>query len=650
MFSVFSVVRRAFAGSVVRWVSLLAVASVVLSGSSAVAASAAPMAKADRLIVVFDRGVSDAQQEQIIEQAGASEIRQLPLIGAVLVDVGSASERVSTLHELGLRDGVRYAEPDYVLKALATPSDPMFPQLWGMIKIEAPAAWDRYAGGAVTVAVTDTGIDPSHPDLDGNLWVNSREVPGNGRDDDGNGVVDDVNGVNFSAGLNSGNPYDGDGHGTHVSGTIAAESGNGIGVAGVNPQAKILAAKFLTDSGSGSTSDAIRAIDYARSMGAKVMNASWGGGGESQALEAAIAKSGMLFVAAAGNDGADNDEDPHYPSSYELDNIVSVAATTQSDSLAYFSNYGSCSVDLAAPGYQILSTLPGGRYASLSGTSMAAPHVAGVASLLAARDPKLTPLELKARLMDSVDKPSALAGTSLTGGRLNARKALDSKATTPPNTCPPKPKPPVNTAPPTIVGSAVVGARLTASAGTWDNAPTSIEYQWYRCDGADLEDCYEVNGATESTYRSGSGDAGYYLAVEIAATNSVGTKYAHSDGIGPVAPYVEPVLSITGATLRNVKRTGKVTFTVRCNVDPCQAKLGVTIRSSKGAKVARASKSQAGGTKKVVVSVKLTAKQRKSLTKALRNRGKVNATITGYAVDGAGRHSGTVTKKIRIIG
>ncbi len=647
MFSVFSVVRRTFAAPVVRWVSLLAVASVVLSGSSAVAASAAPMAKADRLIVVFDRGVSDAQQEQIIEQAGASEIRQLPLIGAVLVDVGSASERVSTLHELGLRDGVRYAEPDYVLKALATPTDPMFPQLWGMIKIEAPAAWDKYAGGAVTVAVTDTGIDPSQPELDGNLWVNSREVPGNGRDDDGNGVVDDVNGVNFSAGLNSGNPYDGDGHGTHVSGTIAAESGNGIGVAGVNPQAKILAAKFLTDSGSGSTSDAIRAIDYARSMGAKVMNASWGGGGASQALEAAIAKSGMLFVAAAGNDGANNDEDPHYPSSYELDNIVSVAATTQSDSLASFSNYGSCSVDLTAPGYQILSTLPGGRYVSWSGTSMAAPHVAGVASLLAARDPKLTPLEIKARLMDSVDKPSALAGTSMTSGRLNARKALDSTATKPPVGCPAKP---VNTEVPKVTGSPKVRKTLTATPGTWTGDPTKIEYQWGLCDGADLEDCYEINGATESTYRPGSEDAGYYLAVEIAATNAQGTKYAYSDVIGPVAPYVAPVLSITGATLRNVKRTGKVTFTVRCNVDPCQAKLGVTIRSSKGAKVARASTSQAGGTKKVSVSVKLTAKQRKSLTKALRNRGKVNATITGYAVDGAGHQSGTVTKKIRIIG
>ncbi len=610
------------------------------------------MAKADRLIVVFDRGVSDAQQEQIIEQAGASEIRQLPLIGAVLVDVGSASERVSTLHDLGLRDGVRYAEPDYVLKALAMPSDPLFPQLWGMIKIEAPAAWDRYAGGAVTVAVTDTGIDPSHPDLDGNLWVNSREVPRNGRDDDGNGVVDDVNGVNFSAGLNSGNPYDGDGHGTHVSGTIAAESGNGIGVAGVNPQAKILAAKFLTDSGSGSTSDAIRAIDYARSMGAKVMNASWGGGGYSKALEEAIARSGMLFVAAAGNDGSDNDGGrPAYPASYELDNVVSVAASTQSDDLAYFSNYGSCSVDLAAPGTDIVSTIPGGGYASYNGTSMASPHVAGVAALLAARNPELSPLEIKARIMDSADKVTSMTGKSMTGGRLNARKALDSTASKPPVGCPAKPTPPVNTEVPTVTGSPKVGERLTATPGTWTGDPTEIEYQWGLCDSSDDDsDCTSIAGATGSTYTPESEDVGMYLGVRVAATNAVGTEYAYSDVIGAVAPYVEPVLSITGATLRNVKRTGKVTFTVRCNVDPCQAKLGVTIRSSKGAKVARASKSQAGGTKKVSVSVKLTAKQRKSLTKALRNRGKVNATITGYAVDGAGHQSGTVTKKIRIIG
>ncbi len=526
---------------------------MALGYSAAFASGSGSQQHADRLIVAFDRGVSDAREAKIIDAAGATPLQDLPLINAVVVDVGASSERVATLRELNLIDQVRYVEPDYKVTALATPTDPMFPQLWGMSKIGAPAAWDKYAGGVVTVAVTDTGIDPSHPDLDGNLWENPGEVAGNGRDDDGNGVVDDFNGVNFSAGLNSGNPYDGDvdGHGTHVSGTIAAESGNGIGVAGVNPQAKILAAKFLPDSGPGSTSDAIRAIDYARSMGAKVMNASWGGGDYSKALEEAIARSGMLFVAAAGNKTSDNDDDPAYPASYELDNVVSVAASDQSDDLAYFSNYGRCSVDLAAPGTGIVSTVPGDDYASYDGTSMASPHVAGVAALLAARNAGLSPLEIKARLMDSVDKPSALAGTSRTGGRLNARKALDSKATTPPVGCP-----------------------------------------------------------------------------------------AESD----------PVLKITGAALRNVKRTGKVTFTVRCNVDPCQAKLGVTVSSRKGAKVARVSKSQAGGTKKVVVSVKLTANQRKSLTKALRNRGKVNATITGYAVDGAGNQSGTVTKKIRIIG
>ncbi len=547
----FTISSKMKVGALTALAFLIAGIFMALGYSAAFASGSGSQQYPDRLIVAFDRGVSDAREAKIIDAAGVTPLQDLPLINAVVVDVGASSERVAALRELKLIDQVQYVEPDYKVTALATPTDPMFSQLWGMSKIGAPTAWDKYAGGSVTVAVTDTGIDPSHPDLDGNLWVNPREVAGNNIDDDKNGVVDDVNGVNFYDGDSSGNPSDDEGHGTHVAGTIAAESGNGIGVVGVNPQAKILSAKFLGRNG-GYTSDAIRAIDYARSMGAKVMNASWGGGDYSKALEEAIARSGMLFVAAAGNSGSDNDDDPAYPASYELDNVVSVAASDQSDSLARFSNYGSCSVDLAAPGTDIVSTVPGDDYASYDGTSMASPHVAGVAALLAARDSKLTPLEIKARLMDSVDKPSALAGTSVTGGRLNARKALDSTASKPP--------------------------------------------------------------------------------------------------VGCSAPYVKPVLSITGATLRNVKRTGKVTFTVRCNVEPCQAKLGVTIRSSKGAKVARASKSQAGGTKKVVVSVKLTANQRKSLTKALRNRGKVNATITGYAVDGDGHQGGTVTKKIRIIG
>ncbi len=645
----FTISSKMKVGSLTTLAFLIAGIFMALGYSAAFASGSGSQQYADRLIVAFDRGVSDAREAKIIDAAGATPLQDLPLINAVVVDVGASSERVATLRELNLIDQVRYVEPDYKVTALAVPTDPMFPQLWGMIKIEAPAAWDKYPGGEVTVAVTDTGIDASHPDLDGNLWKNPGEIAGNGVDDDKNGVVDDVNGVNFYDGRSSGNPYDDRGHGTHVAGTIAAESGNGIGVVGVNPRAKILSAKFLGGSrGGGYTSDAIRAIDYARSMGAKVMNASWGGEDDSKALEEAIARSGMLFVASAGNSGSDNDGGrPAYPASYELDNVVSVAASDQSDSLARFSNYGSCSVDLAAPGKGIVSTVPGGGYKPLDGTSMASPHVAGVAALLAARDLKLTPLELKARLMDSVDKPSALAGTSMTGGRLNARKALDSTASKPPASCP---APPVNTEVPKVTGSPKVGERLTATPGTWTGDPTKIEYQWELCESDDDSDCSSIDGATGSTYTPESEDVGMYLGVRVAATNAQGTKYAHSDVIGPVAPYVEPVLSITGATLRNVKRTGKVTFTVQCNVDPCQAKLGVTVRSRKGAKVARASKSQAGGTKKVVVSVKLTAKQRKSLTKALRNRGKVNATITGYAVDGAGHQSGTVTKKIRIIG
>ena len=412
--------KKGFVGSLVLGAILAATFALTVGVFPAFASSGEKKFVSDRLIVVFDKDVSRGEAGEIVGEAGARSLAKLSVINGAIVDVGMPSEQTSTLRELELADGVRYVERDQEVKALATPSDPMFPQLWGMTKIEAPAAWDTFAGGPVLVAVTDTGIDKAHPDLDGNLWSNPKEIAANNVDDDGNGVIDDIHGVNFSGGANSGDPRDGDGHGTHVAGTIAAESGNGIGVVGVNPQAKVLSAKFLRDDGGGTTADAIRAIDYARSMGAKVINASWGGGGYSKALEEAIAKSNALFVAAAGNNGVDTDGRSFYPAAYDLGNVVSVAATTQTDNLASFSNYGSCSVDLAAPGYQVLSSVPGTGYESYNGTSMAAPHVAGAAALLAARSPSLGIQEIKARLMDSVDKPASLAGRMVTLGRTRA--------------------------------------------------------------------------------------------------------------------------------------------------------------------------------------------------------------------------------------
>ncbi|MFO0416898.1 MAG: S8 family peptidase, partial [Pseudomonadota bacterium] len=242
------------------------------------------------------------------------------------------------------------------------------------------------------VAVIDTGVDYTHPDLAANIWINPGEVAGNGVDDDGNGYIDDLHGINaLQDAVNKGDPMDDNRHGTHVAGTIGAVGDNGVGISGIAKQVKIMPIKFMDAGGSGRLSDAITAIDYMVTMKTNygvniaVSNNSWGGGGYSQALEAAIQRAqaaGIVFVAAAGNDAADIDLFPSYPASYEVGNVVAVAAIDRDQNLASFSNYGGNTVDVAAPGVAILSTLPGGAYGLLSGTSMAAPHVAGVLALL----------------------------------------------------------------------------------------------------------------------------------------------------------------------------------------------------------------------------------------------------------------------------
>jgi hypothetical protein len=319
-----------------------------------------------------------------------------------------------------------------------TPDDSLFGSLWAMREpqaasggIDAVHAWSITADNAPSiVAVIDTGVDRAHPELQGNLWTNPGEVPGNGIDDDGNGFIDDVNGWDFSNDDND--PSDGNGHGTHVAGTIAARGDNALGVAGVCWNARILPVKFLSDKGSGFTSDAVAAVNYAWRMGARITNNSWGGGGFSQSLYNAIQAAGQadsLFIAAAGNSNKDTDLSPNYPSGYDLDCIVSVASSDESDKLSYFSNHGAVSVDLAAPGSNILSLRPGGQYGTSSGTSMATPHVAGAAALLLGRNPSLKPALVKQLLMFGSDSLATLGGKVASNGRLNAYRAL--KATVP---------------------------------------------------------------------------------------------------------------------------------------------------------------------------------------------------------------------------
>ena len=340
---------------------------------------------------------------------------------------------------------VEYAEPNYVITLDSTiPNDTSFSSLYGLhntgqtggtadADIDAPEAWDivREVPDNIIIAVIDTGADYNHPDLSENMWVNSDEIQGNNIDDDGNGYIDDYRGWDFVN--NDNDPFDGHSHGTHCSGTIAAVGNNSKGVVGVAWRAKIMPLKFLSDSGSGSTSDAIEAVQYATANGAKIMSNSWGGGGFSQALKDAITAShnaGAIFVAAAGNSGGNNDSTPHYPSSYDVDSVIAVAATDNKDALASFSCYGAVSVDIAAPGVSIYSTVPNNSYASYSGTSMATPHISGICALIWAVHPELTNLQVKARLLSTVDKKSALTGKMVSEGRANAYRAVTSEQET----------------------------------------------------------------------------------------------------------------------------------------------------------------------------------------------------------------------------
>lgn len=342
---------------------------------------------------------------------------------------------LSAIRQISKDPNVEYAEPDYIVKAINTPNDEYFSRLYAMnnqgqtggkvdADIDAVEAWDSFTGNPddILIGVIDTGIDYLHPDLVDNIWKNPGEIPNNGIDDDDNGFIDDYYGWDFA--YDDNDPEDQYGHGTHVSGTIAGKGNNGIGVTGVMWNARVMAIKFLDASGSGTTSDAIDAVNYATIMNVQVTNNSWGGGGYSQALEEAIASSG-IFVAAAGNNGTDNDQYPEYPGSYTLDNIISVAATDHNDSLANFSCYGRYSVDLSAPGVDILSSLPGNNYEAWSGTSMATPHVTGAVALLWSNNSSLSSTDVKSAILQSVDKIPSLQNKTVSGGRLNIQKMLE---------------------------------------------------------------------------------------------------------------------------------------------------------------------------------------------------------------------------------
>lgn len=351
---------------------------------------------------------------------------------------------------LAADDRVAYAEPNYIYRALdvnstaASPTnDAKMNLLWGMQNtgqtdaagqvgkagsdINVVPVWNEGITGSknVKVAIIDTGVDYTHTDLQANILKNSAEVAGDGIDNDGNGFIDDVYGWNFAD--NIANGMDDHNHGTHCAGTIGGVGNNGIGVAGVNWNVSILPVKFLNSQGSGSLDGAVQSIQYATKMGVDLMSNSWGGGPYSQALYDAIkdAKAkGILFVAAAGNDSNDNDASPSYPATYQLDNVLSVAATDNRDQIAVFSNYGKSTVHVAAPGVKILSTVQGNDYGVMSGTSMATPHVSGVAALMMSTNPSYTYAQIKDALIKTSDKVRGLSKKVVARGRVNVYNAI----------------------------------------------------------------------------------------------------------------------------------------------------------------------------------------------------------------------------------
>ncbi len=350
----------------------------------------------------------------------------------VVISVDSTEDLGRVLNAYRSLSDVEQADFNRIYSVQWTPNDPSFGQLWGMTKVEAPAAWDVSTGSGVVVAVIDTGVDFLHPDLAANVWVNNDEIPGNGLDDDLNGYVDDVRGWDCVAEDNG--PTDVYGHGSHVAGTIAAVGHNGVGVVGLSFNARVMPVKGLNDYGNGTSADLAQALIYAADNGAQVINNSWGGQGSDPLIESAVAYAvsvGAVVVAAAGNSNMDVQD--FYPA--RLPGVVAVSAFDAADQKAAFSNFGT-RIDVAAPGVSILSTYKGG-YSFLNGTSMAAPHVSGLAALILASHPDYSASQVRQVIRQSADDVGSPGPDTVSGaGRINARAAL-SAVPAPSDTTPP---------------------------------------------------------------------------------------------------------------------------------------------------------------------------------------------------------------------
>jgi thermitase len=402
------------------------------------------------VLVKFKSGVSQETIERLtVQRHDRVEDRIENVAGLEAIDDLDNADAAVVVNEYSQLAEVEYAEPNYDIELDAAegplvpvlPHDPQFNDQWALANsgqrggkqgadISAGLAWATTTGSdKVVVAVLDSGVDYTHEDLIQNMWM--RPAAMTPYQDNELGTIDDEHG--FNAIDSAADPMDENGHGTHCAGIIGAEGENNLGIAGVNWKVQIMPLKFMNAGGFGTTKDAIEAINYVidrkkAGVNVRVISASWGSTQRSRALEDAIRKAyenDILFVAAAGNATTNNDRTPHFPSSYNVANVVSVAALDRNDQLASFSNYGVKSVAIAAPGVDILSTWLGDGYEEKSGTSMATPVVSGVAALILAEHPRMSVDDLKKKLLASTDPIVALKGKTVTGGRINAAKALE---------------------------------------------------------------------------------------------------------------------------------------------------------------------------------------------------------------------------------
>jgi subtilisin family serine protease len=524
---------------------------------------------AGHVLARLQPGVKPETVLAALRSAGVVAVRALKANGLVRLELSEATPRAVPRALLGVQTAqnlLTYAEPDYLVHTTETqPNDPEYVagQLWGLRNtgqsggvsdsdIDADEAWDtRTDASNIIVAIVDTGVRYTHEDLADNMWVNPGEIPGDGIDNDHNGIIDDVHG--FNAINQTGDPMDDYGHGTHVAGTIGARGNNGTGVAGIAWRVQLMPVKFLSSNGSGFTSDGIEAIDYARQMGAHIMNNSYGSGGFSQSLADAIERTrqaGIIFVASAGNNGVSCDLAPSFPAAYPHDNIVSVASSTRTDELSSFSNYGLRTVDLAAPGSAIFSTFntSDSAYATLSGTSMASPHVAGAFALVKAQFPSATYSELIDRVLATTDHPTNFLQRVRSQGRLNLARALTT--------------PTINPLPSIIEhprSSAVMaGGLATFKVIAQGGAP--LVYQW-RHNGFDLAG---ADQATLTRTNVQSVDTGRYSVLVSNASGLALSEEAFLTISLPVSILTQPegaTLPVDGTFTSEVKVGGDPPFT-----------------------------------------------------------------------------------------